>query len=97
MDFQNEIGDLQRKITQCQEGIARRRTMFESLVVESGQTILDLGCGGGHLVHELALANCMLDVPRLPRCGEFLDLQSFHPARPGNRRLDFQGYRPSAL
>jgi len=56
MDFQNEIGDLQRKITQCQEGIARRRTMFESLVVESGQTILDLGCGGGHLVHELALA-----------------------------------------
>ena len=56
MDFQNEIGELQRKITQCQEGIARRKAMFESLAVESGQTILDLGCGGGHLVYELALA-----------------------------------------
>ena len=56
MDFENEAGELQRKISQCLEGIARRKSMFESLAVESGHDILDLGCGGGQLTRELALA-----------------------------------------
>ncbi len=30
--------------------------VFAALAVESGQAVLDLGCGGGHLVRELALA-----------------------------------------
>ncbi|MFV2035944.1 MAG: methyltransferase domain-containing protein [Halocynthiibacter sp.] len=30
--------------------------VFEALAIESGQAILDLGCGGGHLVREIALA-----------------------------------------
>lgn len=56
MDFGGDIGLWQRKITEGPEGVARRMAVFEALAVESGQAVLDLGCGGGHLVRELALA-----------------------------------------
>ena len=56
MDFDQNLGELQRKVSQSQEGIGRRKTIFEALAVESGQSILDLGCGGGYQVRSLALA-----------------------------------------
>ena len=56
MDFTGDIGLWQRHLAEGPEGIARRMAVFEALAVESGQAILDLGCGGGHLVRELALA-----------------------------------------
>ena len=37
-------------------GVQRRQAVMEALNVRSGQSILDLGCGGGHLVEELARA-----------------------------------------
>ena len=56
MDFDQDIGELQRRVSQTQEGIVRRKIIFESLAVESGQSILDLGCGGGYQARSLALA-----------------------------------------
>ena len=56
MDFSGDIGLWQRKVAEGPEGIARRMAVFSALAVESGQAVLDLGCGGGHLVRELALA-----------------------------------------
>ncbi len=56
MDFDQDIGELQRRVSQTQEGIGRRKIIFESLAVESGQSILDLGCGGGDQARSLALA-----------------------------------------
>ncbi len=56
MDFSGDIGLWQRKVAEGPEGIARRMAVFEALAIESGQAVLDLGCGGGHLVRELALA-----------------------------------------
>ena len=56
MDFDQQLGELQRKVSQCQEGIGRRKMIIDSLAVESGQSILDLGCGGGYQVRSLALA-----------------------------------------
>ena len=56
MDFGGDIGLWQRKVAEGPEGIARRMAVFAALAVESGQAVLDLGCGGGHLVRELALA-----------------------------------------
>ena len=56
MDFTGDIGLWQRKVAECPEGMARRMAVFEALAVESGQAVLDLGCGGGHLVREIALA-----------------------------------------
>ena len=56
MDFGGDTGYLQRKIAETLEGEARRMAVFDALAIETGQAILDLGCGGGHLVREIALA-----------------------------------------
>ncbi len=56
MDFGGDTGLWQRKIAESLEGSARRMAIFEALAIETGQSILDLGCGGGHLVREIALA-----------------------------------------
>ena len=56
MDFGGDIGLIQRKIAESQEGTSRRFSVFNALSIKSGQSVLDLGCGGGHLVREFALA-----------------------------------------
>jgi len=56
MDFDGDFGLWQRKIAQSLEGKARRLAVFEALSINTGQAILDLGCGGGHLVRDIALA-----------------------------------------
>ena len=56
MDFDQQLGELQRRVAQCQEGVGRRKLIIDSLAVESGQSILDLGCGGGYQARILALA-----------------------------------------
>jgi ubiquinone/menaquinone biosynthesis C-methylase UbiE len=56
MDFTGDIGRWQRKITECREGIARRQSVVEALQPAADDSILDIGCGAGHLVQ--ALANC---------------------------------------
>jgi arsenite methyltransferase len=56
MDFDGDFGLWQRKIAEGPEGISRRIAVFQALSISSGQAILDLGCGGGHLVRDIALA-----------------------------------------
>ena len=56
MDFSGDIALWQRKAAEGLEGVARRMSAFTALAVESGLAVLDVGCGGGHLVRELALA-----------------------------------------
>lgn len=56
MEFSGDIALWQRKLAESHAGHDRRIATFDSLAVESGQAVLDLGCGGGHLVRELALA-----------------------------------------
>jgi len=56
MDFGGDIGLWQRKIAEGLEGTSRRLAVFEALAINSGQAVLDLGCGGGHLVRDFALA-----------------------------------------
>jgi SAM-dependent methyltransferase len=56
MDFGGDIGLWQRKLSECPEGTARRLAVFKALAIKTGQSILDLGCGGGHLVRDVALA-----------------------------------------
>jgi len=45
MDFDGDFGLWQRNIAENLEGKARRMAVFEALSIESGQAILDQGCG----------------------------------------------------
>lgn len=56
LDFSSDMGLWQRKIAETHEGFERRMAVVSALDVEAGQALLDIGCGGGHLVRDLALA-----------------------------------------
>lgn len=47
---------LQQRMSESNEGKARRKACFDVMDVRTGQRVLDLGCGGGYLVKELALS-----------------------------------------
>jgi len=56
MEFSGDIGMWQLKIAESPEGHARRMAVFDYLAIEAAQAVLDIGCGGGHLVREIGLA-----------------------------------------
>jgi len=56
MDFSGDIGHWQRRIAESPEGVKRRLAAFDALEIASSQAILEIGCGGGHLTREIALA-----------------------------------------
>ena len=50
MEFKNEIAIIQQKATQTNVGVIRRQAILNELNIQRGQTIVDIGCGGGHLL-----------------------------------------------
>ena len=56
MEFDGDIGLIQRKVANVPEGEARRNAVFDALAPKPGQVILDIGCGGGHLTKMAGLA-----------------------------------------
>ena len=56
MEFKNEIAIIQQKATQTNVGVIRRQAVLNELNIQKGQTITDIGCGGGHLLKEISLA-----------------------------------------
>ncbi len=56
MDIEEDISLWQRRVTEGPEGTARRLAAFAALDLRPGLSVLDIGCGGGHLVCDLALA-----------------------------------------
>ncbi len=56
MEFKNEIGLIQRSMAASIAGTSRRLEILNTLDIESGQYVLDIGCGGGHLLKEIAKA-----------------------------------------
>ena len=56
MEFKNEVAVIQQKATQTNVGIIRRQAILNELNLKQGQTVLDIGCGGGHLLKEISLA-----------------------------------------
>ena len=55
MKFDNELSIIQQKIANGYAGVSRRLAIMNSLDIEIGQNVIDIGCGGGHLVQEIAL------------------------------------------
>ncbi len=55
MKFDNELSLIQQKIANGYAGVSRRLAIMNSLDLEIGQNVIDIGCGGGHLVQEISL------------------------------------------
>ena len=56
MEFKNDIAIIQQTATQTNVGVIRRQAILNELNIQKGQTIIDIGCGGGHLLKEISLA-----------------------------------------
>ena len=55
MQFDNKIGSIQQIITTTNIGILRRQAILKELNLKKDQIIIDIGCGGGHLVEEISM------------------------------------------
>ena len=47
MKFNRELSIIQQKMAATSAGVNRRQAVLQALNLEAGQTILDVGCGGG--------------------------------------------------
>ena len=56
MKFDNETSVIQQKIADGYAGVSRRLAIMNSLDLKIGMNAIDIGCGGGHIVQEIALA-----------------------------------------
>ena len=55
MKFDDETSIIQQKIANSYAGISRRLAIMNSLDLQIGNNVIDIGCGGGHLVQEISL------------------------------------------
>ena len=56
MEFTSDIDRIQRLVAVRSAGIARRKAIMDNLSLKSDSRIIDIGCGGGHLLELLAKA-----------------------------------------
>ncbi|MDG2356423.1 MAG: methyltransferase domain-containing protein [Paracoccaceae bacterium] len=56
MKFNRELSIIQQKMATSSAGVNRRQAALKALNLETGQTVLDVGCGGGHLLEDISLA-----------------------------------------
>mgnify|MGYP006154905067 FL=1 len=55
MQFDDKIGSMQQILTATNVGVLRRQAILKELNLQKDQTIIDIGCGGGHLVEEISM------------------------------------------
>ena len=56
VDFDSDLGKLQRLMAESIAGTTRRNAILNALQTQTGDTIIDVGCGAGHLLPHLAKA-----------------------------------------
>ena len=56
VDFDSDLGKLRRLMAESVAGTTRRNAILSELNIQSADTIIDLGCGAGHLLTHLAKA-----------------------------------------
>jgi len=54
LSFAGDMARLQQAVTETQDLVVRRGTVLEALSLRTGERVLELGCGGGHLAREAA-------------------------------------------
>ena len=50
VDFDSDLGKLQRLMAESIAGTTRRNAILSELHIQSADTIIDIGCGAGHLL-----------------------------------------------
>lgn len=56
MQFDDKIGSIQQILTATIVGVIRRQVILKELNLQKNQTIVDIGCGGGHLVEDISMS-----------------------------------------
>ena len=56
VDFDSDLGKFQRLMAESIAGTTRRHAILSELHIQSADTIIDVGCGTGHLLTHLAKA-----------------------------------------
>jgi ubiquinone/menaquinone biosynthesis C-methylase UbiE len=56
LQFDNKIGSIQQILTATNVGVLRRQAILKELNLKKNQQIIDIGCGGGHLVEEISMS-----------------------------------------
>ena len=56
IDFDSDLGKLQRLMAESIAGTTRRNAILGEMQIQAGDTIIDVGCGAGHLLTHLAKA-----------------------------------------
>ncbi len=56
VDFDGDLGKLQRLMAESIAGTTRRNAILNALQIQAGDTVIDVGCGAGHLLTHLARA-----------------------------------------
>jgi arsenite methyltransferase len=56
MDFSGDLGRIQRSIAGSHEAGQRRAAVFEALAPRTGEAVIEIGCGGGAFLRDVALA-----------------------------------------
>lgn len=54
LKFQSKLGELQRLLAQCHDMVARRHNLMRIANYSLGESVLDVGCGGGYDALEAA-------------------------------------------
>jgi len=56
LQFYDKIGSIQQILTATIVGVIRRQVILKELNLQKNQTIVDIGCGGGHLVEDISMS-----------------------------------------
>jgi arsenite methyltransferase len=54
LSFAGDMAQLQRAFAESHDSVVRRGIVFETLNLQTGERVLELGCGGGYYAHEAA-------------------------------------------